>query len=829
MEKLCFSSRRHTKRAGSACVAGLLGLTSLGMVPNAGAQESVVQKELNRRIQNARTAYDLLKSGDTAYEKSDYATAVKDYSRAFDLLPAGAMNHDLRVAAAERYATAATERARALAKHGDYAKAKALLKTVLKPEVAPAHMGALKLLGQIDDPIRYNHALTPAHVRNVQKVGMLLREAQGFHSLGQYNRAVTVYQSVLRIDPYNKAARRGMERINAARADYYRAARDHGRAELLAEVDRNWELPVNPAPGSVPAGPALDAPANLAPDLREKLASIIVDNVALENTSLEEAIDFIRIQSRQGDIPDAAGEQTGVNVLINLGDPDNEQVKAIRSLRVNLKARGLPLSKILDYVTDQTRTQWRADGVSVLITPLGSTDDTMVTRQFRVPPNFLSAGATQKAEEDNNPFGDDDDGGEGKLAKVMSITEFLKQNGISFPDGASAIYTPATNTLIVKNTALNIDLIDQLVSIVTGEEPVMVVVKTTIMRVSDERLKELGFDWRVTPIDIITRGLYLGGGTTGNGTPLGALPNLPFTAVGGNPVTSGNRSGNSAIAPNSIDAFLNASSTGTATDSRTRAPGILTLTGVYSGVQVQMMMRGLNNKTGVDVMVKPSVIARSGERAKVEIIREFIYPTEYEPPELPNTVGGGGLIDPVTGAIAAAPPPTPATPAHPTAFETRNVGVTMEVEPRVGPNRQFIELSLQPEMVEFQGFINYGSPINGVSGGSLDFDPGAAGNPFTTTGGTFGRITDNRILMPVFRTLRLQNSTLTIQDGATIVLGGLQTSRTTKVEDKVPLLGDIPLAGRLFRSEASRTNREAVLVMVTAELVDPTGRPWRDR
>lgn len=820
-------------RTGLACVLGLSApLCAPLFITNASAQESAVQKELNRRINNARKAHDLLKSGDTAYQKKDYAAAVKDYSQAFDLLPAGAMTHQLRQVAAERYATAATERARKLAKTGDYEKARQLLDTVLKPSVAPAHMGALKLRGQIDDPIRYNHALTPAHVRDVQKVGRLLREAQGFYSLGQYDRALIVYQEVLRTDPYNKAARRGMETIHAAQSDYYRAARDQGRAAMLAEVDKNWELPIRPSQPGLPVGPGTGITGDepLGPDLRQKLAGITVDLVALDNVSLEEAIDFVRAQSRLGDAPDAAGDKTGINILINLGDPNNEKVKAIRSLRVSLKARGLPLSKVLDYITEQTRTQWRTDGVSVLVTPLGTTDGTLVTRTFRVPPNFLSSAATEKAEDDN-PFGGDEDADEGKIAKKISITDFLKQNGISFPDGATASYTASTNTLIVKNTAANIDLVDQLVSIIAGEEPVMVVVKTTIMRVSEEKLKELQFDWVLTPWAIGRNGLFLGGGTTGNGTPLGFIPQPPFTAINGRPVTSGNRSGNSAIPGDSIDAFLNASNSGAIIDSRRRAPGILTLSGVMNNVQVQMMMRGLNNQTGVDVMVKPFTISRSGERSKIEVIREFIYPTEYEPPEVPNTVGGTTFTDLNTGEQASSSPSTPITPAHPTAFETRNVGVTLEVEPTVGPNRRYIELSLKPEMVEFEGFVNYGTPINGASATNVQVNLGAigTGNAFTTIGGTFGRLTDNRILMPVFKILRLQNQTLTIEDGATVVLGGLLTSRKTKVEDKTPLLGDIPIAGRLFRSNADRTFREAVIVMVSAELVDPSGAPWRNR
>ena len=53
----------------------------------------------------------------------------------------------------------------------------------------------------------------------------------------------------------------------------------------------------------------------------------------------------------------------------------------------------------------------------------------------------------------------------------------------------------------------------------------------------------------------------------------------------------------------------------------------------------------------------------------------------------------------------------PVTPATPTGFETRDTGITLEVEPVVGPNKKFIELSLRPELVEFEGFVNYGSPI----------------------------------------------------------------------------------------------------------------------
>jgi len=801
MEKLNFAYRKHLRkqitRTGAAC-AFVICLPQISPVTH--AQESLVQKELSRRLDNARKANELLLRGDDAYNQQDYKTAVTNYAQAFDLFPGGSMTLELRNAAADRYATAATERSRQLAKGGKYDEAKLLLGQVLKPGIAPTHLGALKLSGQINDPVRYNPALTGEHVQNVQKVGMSLREAEGYYNLGQYDRALSVYQETLRLDPFNKAARRGMEKIHATKTDYYRAAYDHTRSELLGAVDKAWELAVPPeVDATLLLGQTLDS--TFAPSLREKLAAITIEVIDLDKATLEEALDLVRVQSRDGDAPSISGEKNGINIVLTLGSPEAEITKAINASRIDLKARELPLSKVLDYITDQTHTQWRSDGAAILVTPLGSSDTSILSRTFRVPPNFLSSTSAQKTENSGDIFGSDSSNSEGLLPTRISITEFLKQSGISFPEGASASYTASTNSLIVRNSAQNIDLVDQLVSAISDVEPVQVIVRTTIRRVSEKKLKALGFDWLISPANL-GKSLFLGGGTVGNGTALGDMPLSPFSGLG-DPITSGLRSGATGLHADSLDTFINSNSTGLGS-TEIRSPGILTVTGVYSGIQVQMMMRGMDQKTGADVLQKPSTISRSGERSKIEITREFIYPTEYEPPELPNTVISGASGGP------------PITPSHPTAFETREVGITLEVEPTVGPNKKFIELSLIPEMVEFEGFVNYGSPIMGSSGNG-------------STGSSLGILTANNILMPVFKKTGLKNQTITIQDGATIVLGGLMSSVKSKVEDKVPLLGDIPYVGRLFRSEAEQTFNEAIIITVQAELVDPAGVPWKGR
>ena len=80
----------------------------------------------------------------------------------------------------------------------------------------------------------------------------------------------------------------------------------------------------------------------------------------------------------------------------------------------------------------------------------------------------------------------------------------------------------------------------------------------------------------------------------------------------------------------------------------------------------------------------------------------------------------------------------------------------------------------------------------------------------------------------VFSVMRTDTH-LTVADGATLVIGGMLQSKIQKVEDKTKLLGDLPVVGRMFQSEAYAPVRTAVVFLVTVKVVDPTGRSFRDR
>ncbi len=56
-------------------------------------------------------------------------------------------------------------------------------------------------------------------------------------------------------------------------------------------------------------------------------------------------------------------------------------------------------------------------------------------------------------------------------------------------------------------------------------------------------------------------------------------------------------------------------------------------------------------------------------------------------------------------------------------------------------------------------------------------------------------------------------------------MGGLMREDVQKVEDKVPIIGDVPLVGRLFRTTADQHIKRNLIMFVTASLIDPAGQP----
>jgi general secretion pathway protein D len=767
--------------------------------------EALAQRELTKRRAAIEEAQELVTKGDQAYQAGRYADAVAAFSGAWETLPASPLTAQLRGAAAQRYAQAAVEQARTLSRKGDVAAAKAAVDAVLHSDIAPSDAGAIAMRQQLDDPARTNPVLTKEHSADIESVRTLLYTAEGAFNLAKFNAAKKHYESVLRIDPSNAAARRGLEQIAATKSTYQKSATDHTRAAMLGEIDAAWELAV-PAPILDVAEVDPNAPAATAAfvPIANKLDRIIIPKLLLDQASLQDAIDLLRLRAAELDQIETNPDRRGINFHIDVGGENSDIGNTIRATRFNLRLSNVPISQALRYINEQTRTLCTIDDFTVVIRPREAETKELISRSYRVPPDFLSSLSASSAASstDSDPFSVKP--AKSLLTQRRGVLEILREQGIQFPEGASATLNPATATLSVVNTAANQDIISQIVKNASATEPVMVCVRVTMIRIKEDRLKELGFDWLMSPTGFGAAGwipgtqtLNIGGGTQGNGGDLSDI-NLPPGQIQRNPLTSGNRSGDEAGINDSIDALIKTNERIIPISNVARAPGVFGVSKILSSSSVQMLMRGLDQKKGVDIMTAASTVTRSGQASSVRMVREMIYPTEYEPPELPQSSNTNVVI--IGGASST---PTMVTPAHPTAFEKRDVGIVLEVTPTADEAKRFVDVTLNPTVVDFDGFVNYGNPIyaNAVL------------------------LSTNRILMPVFSTHRLATA-LSVVDGATIVMGGLLQDRIQNVEDQTPVLGSLPVIGRLFQSKAKQGISTAVVFLVNVQLVDPTGQPY---
>ena len=815
-------------------------LPNPGVVWAQGSTQAAADRELARRMQREVSGTSEIAAGKTALIKKDYESAYAHFKNACESIPAGAPVVALnRKAAVDGFTTAGIKFAEQRITEGYYASAAQALQEVLKHN--PDSQPVLRLLSNIEAPDYFNKQMTPQHRANVEEVKKTFVQAKGYTDLGRYSLAERKYEEVLSRDPYNSSAQKGREEVALLKDRSARAGYDAARAIAMWEVDKEWARPFrrfNQKATTITSGTTSNAPSTTA--ISKKLNNIILPKINFTDSTVREAIDFLVQKSKT---LDPAGE--GVSIVLKLPDdggaapapapaPAPAAVPGIPGLdpvpgggaipgapvvgggsgtRITLTLANVPLIEVIKYITNLANLKYKIEPFAVSIVPLGTSTEELYIKEWKVNPSlFLNTpgqGGGGAAIGGGLPPGGGGAAPASGLTGSSNAKDFLQAQGVTFGANAFAMYSKVSSSLVVKNTQDQLDLIERIIEIAgTDSLAKQVEIMAKFVEISQNNLKELSFDWMLGPAHVRgTNGIFFGGGTPGTGQQA-AGTDFPFFNANPNdaPLTSGNRTGQLALSANAIDALL----FGVPGASKL-APGILSLVGAGTDPTFQLVMRGLDQKKGVDLLSAPRVTTKSGQRAVIEIIREFKYPTEFSPPQIPQQIGAqGGNVN--IGAGGGQQSSFPVTPTTPTAFEKKDVGVTLEVEPTIGPDGYSIDMQLLPQVVEFEGFINYGSPIGTT-----------ATNPITGITSTTV-LTPNTINQPIFSTRKVSTN-VTVFDGATVVLGGLVREDVQKVEDKTPIIGDIPLIGRLFRSNVDQHIKRNLVIFVTARLVNPEGAP----
>ncbi|PIP67606.1 MAG: hypothetical protein CO035_01290 [Candidatus Omnitrophica bacterium CG_4_9_14_0_2_um_filter_42_8] len=201
----------------------------------------------------------------------------------------------------------------------------------------------------------------------------------------------------------------------------------------------------------------------------------------------------------------------------------------------------------------------------------------------------------------------------------------------------------------------------------------------------------------------------------------------------------------------------------------------LTYQGILSNPQFQAVMHALQEKQNVKTLSAPRITTLNNQTATIEVVDEYIYPTRYEASLVQYDINGDGDFDDAGETEWVNVPQD---------FVTRNVGILLHVKPSVGVDGKSITLALTPEVSEDAGSFTYSGNVS----------------------------------IPNFTTRNLSTSVV-VKDGETIVLGGLIKETNTNVKTKVPVLGNIPFVGGLFRKSTDSKERRNLLIFVTATVM----------
>ena len=213
---------------------------------------------------------------------------------------------------------------------------------------------------------------------------------------------------------------------------------------------------------------------------------------------------------------------------------------------------------------------------------------------------------------------------------------------------------------------------------------------------------------------------------------------------------------------------------------------------------LSLSIRALDQKDRTEILATPRLLVIAGYPGKLTIAEERYFPDSWTDAE----------IEIVNGTSYTYTAPTPEF------SDATNVGTIFTVKPTVSSNNYTILLNIDTDISRMTGWSSYDYSI---VIGSMLYSPGNTSSQNFTP----------KMKMPEFSKRKLK-STVKIYDGETVVIGGILEDIVSRREDKWPLLGEIPLLGRLFTDSTHASEKVNLMVFVTARLMKGNGLPVRE-
>jgi len=348
----------------------------------------------------------------------------------------------------------------------------------------------------------------------------------------------------------------------------------------------------------------------------------------------------------------------------------------------------------------------------------------------------------------------------------LSVKDYLEQ-AMPAQEGRKITYNEGTKLLTVTDTKGNQELIRNLIKqFEIGPKQVMI--ETRFVEVSVTDLEELGIEW-----DVWHRANTTTENNLMKGVQIGTSRRQNYQGINWN---------------NDVD---------TAFPQVGNFAGQILITKTLDAAERLMAnLRFLEQQGKANLLSSPKITTISGQMANIQVVRTIPYVSDF-------TLENIGTAEfPIW--------------SYKLTLAEKPIGIFLEATPYVTEGSNTITLDLHPEVSVLQDQV-------AISNLNVAGETGILGN--VTSNSTVALIPDN-LGWPVVD-VRTSQTSVSVDSGETIVLGGLIRDRENVTKRKVPFLGDIPFLGKAFQYDYRNQTKTNLLIFITASIIDAKGEAIR--
>ena len=349
----------------------------------------------------------------------------------------------------------------------------------------------------------------------------------------------------------------------------------------------------------------------------------------------------------------------------------------------------------------------------------------------------------------------------------LNVKDYLEQS-LPAQEGRKITYNGSTKLLTVTDTKGNQELIKDLIGqFEVGPKQVMI--ETRFVEIAVNDLDELGIEW-----DFFHKGTAATNDTLKKGLEIGTDTPKQYHGINWN---------------NNVDSLF---------------PAVGNFAGQFAifkaladGSERYMAnLRFLEQQGKANLLSAPKITTISGQMANIQVVRTYPYVSDF-------TLENIGTAEfPIW--------------SYKLTLAEKPIGIFLEATPYVTEGSNTITLDLHPEVSVLKSQV----PISNLNASG---QTGQLGNVNSTSN---VKIIPDNLGWPVVD-VRTSQTSVSVDSGETIVLGGLIKDDERVTKRKIPFLGDIPLLGRAFQYDYKNQTKTNLLIFITASIVDAKGEAIR--